>query len=340
MAEHSALIRLHADPGAAVEPAAHVGPLSITWPTLRLGGGSEQPPGRAEYQAAVELMLAEPEAAMLAFPDIDSMAAPPADRDAVLAAAVIGANNRMDRQVIACPPPQVHRTEEVAGGLSRRDHLAIAGVRTIAVYHPRVDVDDPFGGVIALLRRISAVGDVAGVVSRLDRERGAHHTPANAPLLGAIDVADHFNNIEQALLTETGANVLRCQAGRGLLVWGGRTLSDPELEPENLYLAHRRLIHRLVRAIRRAAEPLVFENERARGAVALARAVTTVLMQAYRAGALKGERPSQGFSVVCDESNNPPARSDAGFVICEIQIAPATPMEFITLLISLSSDGG
>ena len=285
-------------------------------------------------------MLAEPEAAILAFPDIELMAAPPADRDAVLAAAVIGAEKRMDRQVVACPPPQVHRTEEVAGWVSaQRDILGERGVRTLSVYHPRVDVDDPFGGVIAPLRRISAVGHVAGLVGRLDRERGAYHTPANAPLHGAVDVADHFNNLEQALLTETGANVLRCQAGRGLLVWGGRTLSDPEREPENLYLAHRRLVHRLVRAIRRAAEPLVFENNGPEVWLALVRAVTTVLMQAYRAGALKGERPSQGFSVVCDESNNPPASIDGGFVICEIQIAPATPMEFITLRISLSSDG-
>lgn len=340
VAARSALIRLRADPAASAAPAPHVGPLSITWPTLRLGGGSEQPAGRAEYQAAVEMMLAEPEAAMLAFPDIEAMDAPPADHDAVLAAAVIGAERRMDRQVIACPPPHVHRTEEVAGWLAtQRDKLGVRGVRAIAVYHPRVDVADPFGGVIAPLRRISAVGHVAGVVSRLDRERGAHHTPANAPLHGAVDVADHFTNIEQALLTEIGANVLRCQAGRGLLVWGGRTLSDPRFEPENLYLAHRRLVHRLVRAIRGAAAPLVFENNGPEVWLALVRAVTTVLMQAYRAGALKGERPSQAFSVVCDESNNSPASIDGGFVICEIQVAPATPMEFITLRISLSSDG-
>ena len=341
VAERSVLIRLREVPGAAAAAAPHVGPLSITWPKLCLGNGAEQPPGRGQYDAAVELMLAEHEAALLAFPDIDTMAAPPADRDAVLATAVIRAEQRLDRQVLACPPPQVSRTEQVAAWIAdQRDNLGDRGVRTLAVYHPRVDVDDPLGGVIAPLRRISAVGHVAGVISRLDRERGAHHTPANAPLFGAIDVAEHFNNLEQALLTGAGANVLRCQAGRGLLVWGGRTIADPDLEPENLYLAHRRLLHLLVRAIRRAAEPLVFENNGPDVWLALVRAVTTVLMQAYRAGALKGERPSEGFRVVCDESNNPTASIDAGFVICEIQVAPATPMEFITLRIALSSDGG
>ena len=340
VAERSVLIRLRPDPGATAVAAPHLGPLSFTWDTLRLGGGDEQPPGRAEYQSAVELMLAEPEAALLAFPDIDSMNALPADRDAVLAAAVIGAEQRLDRQVLASPPPQVRHTDDVARWIAvQRQIVGDRGARTLAIYHPRVDVDDPLGGPIAPLRPISAVGHVAGVVSRLDRERGAQHSPANAPLHGAVDVADHFNNLDQGLLTESGANVLRCRAGRGLLVWGARTLSDPEVEPENLYLAHRRLLHRLVRAIRRAAEPLVFENNGPDVWLALVRAVTTVLMQAYRAGALKGERPSQGFRVVCDESNNPLPSVDGGLVVCEIQVAPATPMEFITLRIALSSDG-
>jgi hypothetical protein len=340
VAERSALIRLRADPDAAAADAPHAGPLSKTWPTVRLGGGHEEPPGRPEYQSAVELMVAEPEAALLAFPDIDAMNASQEDRDAVLAAAVIGAEARLDRQVLASPPPQARRTEDVAGWIAaQRRILGDRGVRTLAVYHPRVDVADPLGGVIAPLRSISPVGHVAGVVSRLDRERGAHHTPANAPLHGAVDVSDRFTDVEQALLTESGANVLRCQAGRGLVVWGGRTLSDPDREAENLYLAHRRLLHRLVRAIRRAADPLVFEHNGPDVWLALVRAVTTVLMQAYRAGALKGERPSQGFRVVCDESNNPPASVDGGFVVCEVQVAPATPMEFITLRIALSSDG-
>jgi hypothetical protein len=340
VAERSALIRLYADPNATAAPAAHVGPLSMIWPVVRLAGGAEKPPGRSEYQAALDLMLAEPEAALLAFPDLDSMSGLPGESDAVLAAAVVGAEDRMDRQVIACVAPQVHRPAEVAGWiLMQRARLGDRAARTLAVYHPHVDVDDPFGGVIAPLRRISAVGHVAGVISRLDRERGAHHTPANAGLRGAIDVGDHFTNTEQGLLNETGANVLRCQAGRGLLVWGGRTLADPDVLPEGLYLAHRRLVHRMVRAIRIAAGPLVFENNGPELWLALVRAVTTVLMQAYRAGALKGERPGQAFSVVCDESNNPAASIDAGFVFCEIQIAPATPMEFITLRVSLSSDG-
>jgi phage tail sheath protein FI len=116
-------------------------------------------------------------------------------------------------------------------------------------------------------------------------------------------------------------------------------LSDPATDPENLYLAHRRLIHRLVRAIRRVAAPLVFNANVPALCLVLVRAITAVLMQAFRAGALKGERPEQGFRVICDETNNTPAEIERGEVRCEVQVAPVVPMEFITLRIALSGDG-
>lgn len=340
VAERSALIRVAADPAFVAVAAPHVGPLAATWAAVKLAGGHESPAGRPEYEAAIQQLLSEPEAALLALPDLHGMAGAAGDIDAVFAQLVIGAEGKLDRQVLASTPPTVHRTDEVAAWVAdQRAILGERGMRTLAAYHPWIDVNDPLGGVIAPLRRIPAVGHVAGVVSRLDRERGAHHTPANAPMFGAVDVGDHFDNGEQALLTEYGANVLRCAAGRGLVVWGGRTLADAQIEPENLYLAHRRLIHRLVRAMRRAAEPLVFDHNGPALWLALVRALTTVLMQAYRAGALKGERPGQAFHVICDETNNPPASVDAGLVLCEVRLAPATPMEFITLRIALSSEG-
>ena len=147
VAERSIFIRLRPDPAATAVAAPHLGPLSFTWDPLRLGGGDEQPPGRAEYQSAVELMLAEPEAALLAFPDIHSMNALPADRDAILAAAVIGAEQRLDRQVLATPPPRVRRTDDVAGWVAtQRQIVGDRGARTLAIYHPGVDVDNPLAG--------------------------------------------------------------------------------------------------------------------------------------------------------------------------------------------------
>jgi phage tail sheath protein FI len=111
------------------------------------------------------------------------------------------------------------------------------------------------------------------------------------------------------------------------------------LDPERRFIAHRRLIHRLVRAIRRVAEPLVFDINGPEVWLTLVRAITTVLLEAWRAGALKGARPDEAFRVRCDEELNPPEEQDLGRVLCEIEVAPAIPMEFILLRISLSGDG-
>jgi phage tail sheath protein FI len=120
------------------------------------------------------------------------------------------------------------------------------------------------------------------------------------------------------------------------VVWGGRTLNQ---DFERRFIVYRRLIHRLVRAIRRVAEPLVFDINGPELWMALARSITTVLLEAWRAGALKGDQPGEAFRVTCDETVNPAEELDLGRVLCLIEVAPAVPMEFIELRVSLSGDG-
>jgi len=154
--------------------------------------------------------------------------------------------------------------------------------------------------------------------------------------VGAVDVARSFEPDDEAALFRSGVNVLRCTSGRGIEVWGARTL-DPG---SGRLVAHRRLLHRLVRAIRRAAQPLVFDTNGPEVWFALTRAATTVLLEAFQAGALKGSRPQEAFRVQCDEANNPPEQRDLGQVVCEIAFAPAAPMEFIAVTLVLSQQGG
>ena len=151
-----------------------------------------------------------------------------------------------------------------------------------------------------------------------------------------MDVTQRFEPREQERLNLMGVNLLRCSAGNGLQVWGGRTLN---LEPERRFVVYRRLIHRLVRAIRRVAEPLVFDINGPEMWLAITRSITALLLEAWRAGALKGQVPDEAFRVRCDETLNTPDEQDLGRVFCEIEVAPAAPMEFIQLRVSLSGDG-
>jgi phage tail sheath protein FI len=56
-------------------------------------------------------------------------------------------------------------------------------------------------------------------------------------------------------------------------------------------------------------------------------------------GHAHGETPDEAYKVRCDETTNPPDSIDEGHVVCLVEVAPATPMEFITLRLTLGADG-
>ncbi|MCP4898079.1 MAG: phage tail sheath family protein [bacterium] len=336
----SRLIRMSVDVSATVVAPTELGPARRSW-ELTLGGGSDDPPGRVEYLNAVPVMGREAEIALVALPDLDlDLPGDPFDsttsRIEVLRAAISEAERAHDRLVLVDLPHEVMGVDEI---LRAADALASEldplEMRSAAIYHPRVSVPDPLG-FVEPHRFLPPSGPVSGLISRLDRERGAHHTPANAALWDAVDAEGGFAAMEQGRLNERGINLIRCFPSRGLMVWGGRTQFAL---PEGRFVAHRRLIHRLVRAIRRVAQPLVFDINGPELWLAFVRAITSVLLEAWRAGALKGARPEEAFRVKCDDETNPPELQDLGQLVCEIEVAPAVPMEYIKLRVAVGREG-
>jgi hypothetical protein len=323
------------------------GPRHLQWSAI-LAGGDAPAPTLEEYLAAIvasglerrRVLSDEPEIALIAAPDLYEDLENEGEQDAVWGALLREAERSHDRLVLIDLPPDPSGDRDLPLAVKRlgalRGAIDEGTARAGAVYHPRVRVPDPLGGVAEPLKTIPPSGHVAGVISRLDRERGAHHTPANAGLYDAVDVTRGFTDRERMWLNAEGINPVRCIPGRGLQIWGGRTLEQHE---PFRFLAHRRLIHRLVRTIRRVVEPLVFEVNGPELWLAFTRAVTAVLLAAFRAGALKGARPEEAFRVQCDQKNNPPEARDAGQCLCFIEIAPAAPMEFVLLRVALSTDG-
>lgn len=317
-------------------PLALDGPQVLSW-TITLDGGSDgATPSAADYRAAAGVLAEEQEVALVCVPDLCAHVAAEDDRLEVVAAMVAQAEAARDRLVLVDLPDTAQSAAEALAWLEALPHADIpGGFRAAVAYHPRLWVRDPFGGNAEPLKAVPPSGHIAGVISRLDRERGAHHTPANAVIYEAIDVERRFKREEQARLNDGGINLLRCFPGRGLQVWGGRTLAR---EASSRFVAHRRLVHRLVRAIRRVAAPRVFDTNGPELWLAIVRAVTTVLLAAYRNGALKGARADEAFRVRCNEKTTLPEEREQGLVVCEIEIAPAVPMEFILLRIALAGD--
>jgi phage tail sheath protein FI len=320
----------------AAGEAAPAGPRRSSKVTeLYLSGGTDVAPAVGDYLAAVEALADQPEVAIVAAPELGGHLAADADRADVVAALLGTAADRLDRLVLLdVPVDQDGRTPALQQARAWAETVLPADPvlrRAAAVYYPGLLVPDPLGGLSAPLRAVPPSGHVAGVISRLDQERGAAYTPANVVLDEAVDLDPALTGPEQEAVFAAGLNLLRCSPGRGLQVWGGRTL-----DPDHLYVAHRRLLHRLVRAIHRVADPLVFDVNGPDLRLSLVRAVTSVLLAAFRSGALAGDRPQDGFQVTCDGTNNPPG-ADPGQVVCDIAVAPAVPMEFIRLRLLVGS---
>ncbi|HET9131991.1 MAG TPA: phage tail sheath subtilisin-like domain-containing protein [Terriglobia bacterium] len=177
-------------------------------------------------------------------------------------------------------------------------------------------------------------GHIAGVYARTDQQFGVFKAPANEVLKGVIELEVNLNNDQQGDLNPQGINALRVFPGRGIRVWGARTISP---EPWR-YVNVRRLFITLHRWIDLNLADVVFEPNDQRLWAQITRELTDYLTDWYRKGALQGASPETAFYVKCDAETNPPAKRDIGQVTTEIGLAAAVPGEFIVIRIIQSPD--
>jgi len=69
------------------------------------------------------------------------------------------------------------------------------------------------------------------------------------------------------------------------------------------------------------------------------RELDNFLTDLWRLGALDGASPAQAFTVRCDNSTMTQADLDAGRVVATIELAPAQPVERITVTLALGANG-
>src|SRR5262245_25304165 len=201
------------------------------------------------------------------------------------------------------------------------------------LYYPWIEVMDPLTNQPML---IPPSGHVAGVWCRTDSTRGVHKAPANEVVLGANGLGFQVTQAEQGGLNKVGINCIRAFPGRGIRVWGARTLSS---DPEWRYINVRRLFNYVAESIMEGTQWSVFEPNDQRLSMQLRIAASNFLLRTWREGALFGATPEQAFFVKCDDETNPPEVIEAGQVICEIGIAPVKPAEFVIFRLSQYSAG-
>jgi phage tail sheath protein FI len=239
------------------------------------------------------------------------------------------AENAGDRMAILDAPPDM-LPQDV---LEWRMNTAGYDSKFAALYYPWLEVMNPLTNQPML---VPPSGHVAGVWCRTDSTRGVHKAPANEVTLGVNGLGFQVTHAEQGGLNKVGINCIRAFPGRGIRIWGARTLSS---DPEWRYINVRRLFNYIAESIMEGTQWSVFEPNDERLWMQLRIAASNFLMRTWREGALFGSTPEQAFFVKCDSETNPPDVIEAGQVICEIGIAPVKPAEFVVFRLSQYSAG-
>ncbi len=179
-------------------------------------------------------------------------------------------------------------------------------------------------------------GHIAGVYARSDQQFGVHKAPANETIEGIVDLKFNLTNREQDSLNPLGVNCLRAFPGRGIRVWGARTLSN---EANWIYINVKRLFLTVGRWLELNLADLAFEPNELKLWVRIERELTAYFEDLLQQGALKGATEQEAFYIKCDAETNPPEVREAGMVVTEIGLAPAIPSELITVRIILGASG-
>lgn len=314
-------------------------PLAKLWPqeqeqTLNIESKALPDPTTQEFQGkvtertGVEGLEALDDVTMVCVPDL--MAAMPGQEIELntikaVQTMMIGHCEKMgDRVAILDAPPDLSPQEIKKW----RMETASFDSSYAALYYPWIQVMDP---VTNQPINVPPSGHMAGIWARNDATRGVHKAPANEVVQGAIGMAYQTTKGEQDTLNPNGVNCIRAFPGRGIRVWGARTLSS---NPSWRYINVRRLFNFVEKSIEIGTQWVVFEPNDRKLWARVRRDVTAFLKTVWRAGALFGSTPAEAFYVKCDDELNPPEIRDQGKLIIEIGMSPVKPAEFVIFRIS------
>jgi uncharacterized protein len=192
-----------------------------------------------------------------------------------------------------------------------------------AIYYPWLQVQDP---KTKRIRVVPPSGSVAGVFARTDLQKGVHKAPTNEPIMGVLDTEVSVDQADQQELDRVNVNVIRKFAGRGLLVWGSKTVSSDSIWK---YVQVRRTVIYLEQSIAKGTEWVVFEPHDEVTWEEVRRSVAEFLTASWKNGMLMGSKSQEAFIVRCDRTTMTQADIDGEKLIIEVGVALVRPAEFV-----------
>lgn len=256
----------------------------------------------------------------------------------VISAFAAKAQSRGDSFLIIDPSASDTTFSAIQATAANFNNLAGAGYA--AHYAPMLKMVDPVKTGPGAVRTTYPGGAVAGLIVRTEIERTIGKAPAgySADIRGALGLAVPLTEAQLGTLYDGNpqVNPFKAVPGGGIVCFGARTLN--KVNPDK-FISVRRTLNYIKYNLKALTQFAVFEPNDANLWNSLNLVVSGFLADLWRSGALKGERSSDAFFVVCDSSNNTAFTIDNGQVNVQVGVALQTPAEFVVIEISQWTGG-
>jgi hypothetical protein len=203
---------------------------------------------------------------------------------------------------------------------------------TLTVVSPKINsIMEDMGDMMNLMPPSAAM---AGAYTMCDNVVSVAKSPANISLGSVIAPSVNINNDNQEdlnlPLNGKAINAIRSFSGKGVLVWGARTLEGNSQEYK--YISVRRTMTFLEQSIKFASEAFVFSPNNSTTWSTLKATVTNFLNNQWQSGLLAGASPEEAFEVSIGlGSTMTPNDILDGTLKMSVKLAITRPAEFIVI---------
>ncbi|MCT8341571.1 MULTISPECIES: phage tail sheath family protein [Photorhabdus] len=207
-----------------------------------------------------------------------------------------------------------------------------------AVYWPGLKTTYQESGKHIILSPTAAV---AAVIQRNDNQQDIWTAPANVVLAKVVSPVRSFIEAD-ALFNQHGAslNLVRSFPGKGIKVWGCRTLDNISGSPWR-YIQTRRLVSYIEAHLTRLGRAFVFEPNNAITWMKLKGQTYNWLHQLWLKGGLLGTQEDRAFDILLGVNESMSEEDQrAGKMIMKIKLALLIPAEFIELSLTFDTRTG
>jgi phage tail sheath protein FI len=205
-----------------------------------------------------------------------------------------------------------------------------------AIYCPRLAV-----GTNGTTKNIDPSGSIAGLMARIDSNRGVWKAPAGieASIRGIRGVQNLMSDPENGVINPKAVNAIRVFQ-TGIVSWGARTMDgfDNSANSDYRYVPVRRVALFIEESLYRGLRFAVFEPNDEPLWAQIRIAAGAFMNNLFRQGAFQGQKASDAYFVKVDSETTTPNDINLGIVNVLVGFAPLKPAEFV--IITLQQKAG